>query len=197
MMLVRVDGHLGRGGFAGADGPDGLVGDDDGCGGFGGDAGEGAGDLRLEHLFGFAGFALGENFADADDGNDAVLERGVQLLVDDFVGLGEVLAALGVADERVGSADGDELADGGFAGVGAFFGEVDVLAADGDVRALGGFNHRGQQDGRWEEGDLVAGVAGDERQKCIDKGLGFGRRLVHLPIGGDQSFTHDFLVLFS
>ena len=62
-----------------------------------------------------------------------MLERGVQLLVDDFVGLGEVLAALGVADEGVRSAHGDELADGGLAGVGAFLGKVDVLRADGDV----------------------------------------------------------------
>ncbi len=101
----------------------------------------------------------------------------------------EVLAALGVADERVGSADGDELADRGFAGVGAFFGEVDVLRADGDVRALGGFDHGGQQNRRWEEGDLVARVAGDEGQKCVDKRLGFGRRLVHLPVGSNQFLT--------
>ena len=133
---MRIDGHLGRSGFAGADGPDGLVGDDDGRGSFSGDAREGAGDLRLEHLFGFARFALGENFTDADDGNDAVLERGVQFLVDDLVGLGEVLAALGVADERVRPTDGDELTDGGFAGIGAFFSKVDVLAADGNIDPL-------------------------------------------------------------
>ena len=86
-----------------------------------------AGDLGLEHVGRLAGFALGEHFAHADDGNDAVLERGVQLLVDDLVGLGEVLAALGVADQGMRSADGNELARG-FASVGAFFGEVDVLA---------------------------------------------------------------------
>ncbi len=190
--LVRVGGHLGRGGFAGADGPDGLIGNDDGRGHFGGDAGERSGDLGLENLFGFAGFALGEDFADADDGNQAVLERGVELLVDDFVGLGEVLAALGVADERMRAADGLELADGGFAGVGAFFGKVDVLRADGDVRSLGGFNDGGQQDGRGEQGDLVAGVAGNQGQEGIDKSLGFGGRFVHLPISGNECFTGHF-----
>src|SRR5579862_6863868 len=102
---MRLDGHFGGGSFSGADGPDGLVGDDDWRGGFRGDAGEGSGDLRLEHLFGFAGFAFGEDFADADDGNDAVLEGGVKLLVDDFVGFAEILAALGVADEGMCSAD--------------------------------------------------------------------------------------------
>jgi len=68
-------------------------------------------------------------------------------LFDDFVGLGKVLAALGVADERVRSAYGEELADGGFAGVGAFLGKVDILRADQDVGALGGGNHGGQENG--------------------------------------------------
>ena len=70
--LVRVDGHLGCGGFAGADGPDRLIGDDDGHGGFRGAASEGAGDLGLEDGFCLAGFALGEDFADADDGPESV-----------------------------------------------------------------------------------------------------------------------------
>jgi hypothetical protein len=101
---VGFDGHFGRGGFAGADGPDGLVGDDDASERqLRRDAGEGAGELGEQHGGGLAGFALGEDFADADDGDDAVLERGVELLVDDFVGLVEVLAALGVADEGVGA----------------------------------------------------------------------------------------------
>ncbi len=135
---VRFGGHFGRCGFAGADGPDRLIGDDDGRGGLGGDAGECTGDLGLQNLLGQAAFALGKHFADADDGDDAVLERGVELLVDDLVGLGEILAALGVADEGVRAADGHQLADGGLAGVGALFGEVDVLRADGDVGAVGG-----------------------------------------------------------
>ena len=50
--LVRVGGDLGRGGLAGADGPDRLIGNDDGRGGLGGDAGECAGDLGLEHVGG-------------------------------------------------------------------------------------------------------------------------------------------------
>jgi hypothetical protein len=62
-----------------------------------------------------------------------MLKRRVKLLVDDLVGLGKILAALGVADEGVGSADGNQLADGSFAGVCALLGKVDVLRAYGDV----------------------------------------------------------------
>jgi hypothetical protein len=36
-------------------------------------------------------------------------------------------------------------------------------------------------------------VPGDERQKGLDKGLGFSRRFVHLPIGGNQRFTWHFV----
>jgi hypothetical protein len=72
-----------------------------------------------------------------------VLKRSVQLFVDDLVGFGEVLAALGVADEGVRSPDRNELADRGFAGVGTFFSEVDVLSADGHVGAFGGGDHSG------------------------------------------------------
>jgi hypothetical protein len=35
-------------------------------------------------------------------------------------------------------------------------------------------------------------VPGNEGQKGIDEGLGFGRRLVHLPIGGNERFTGHF-----
>ena len=124
-----------------------------------------------------------------------MLEGGVELPVDDLVGFGKVLAALRVADEGVGSAHRLELADGGFAGVGAFLGEVNVLRADGHIRTLGSFNHRGKQDRGREQRDLVAGVAGNKRQKGIDKGLGFGGRLVHLPVGGNECFTGHFFKL--
>ena len=99
----------------------------------GSDAREGAGDLGLQHLFSFAGFAFFENFANANYRHDAVLQRCVQFLVYDGVGFREILPALGVANERVRAANGSQLADGSFAGIGAFFGEVDILRADGDV----------------------------------------------------------------
>ena len=90
------------------------------------------------------------------------------------------------------TAHGLELTHRGLAGVRAFLGKVDVLRADGHVRALGGCNHRGQQHGRGKQGNLVAGVADNKGQKGIDEGLGFGGRLVHLPIGGNQCFAGHF-----
>ncbi len=117
--LVGVIGDLGGGGAAGADGPDGLVGEDDGGGHSGVDAFERDGGLEFEDVAGEAGLALFEFFADADDGDERVGEGGLELEVDGGVGLVEVLAALGVADEDVGGADGGEHDGRGLAGVGA------------------------------------------------------------------------------
>jgi hypothetical protein len=64
-----------------------------------------------------------------------------------------------------------KLADRGLAGVGALLGKVDVLRADGDVRALGGFNHRGQQHGRGKQGDLVAVWPATRGKKASTKAL--------------------------
>ena len=124
-----------------------------------------------------------------------MLEGGEELLVDDLVGLGEVLAALGVADEGVGRADGEKLADRGFAGVCAFLGEVHVLATDCDVGPGSGGDDGGQQNGRRKQCDLVARVPSNEWQKGLDEGLGFSGSLVHLPIGGNECGTgHVFWV---
>ena len=78
------------------------------------------------------GFALGELLADADDGDEAVGERGLELEVDALVGLVEVLAAFAVADEDVGDAEGLEHERRGLAGVGALVEPVHVLRADVD-----------------------------------------------------------------
>ena len=64
------------------------------------------GALAAQNIFGEAGFALFQNFADADDGSQAGFQRGLELQVDGVVGFAEILAALGVADDDVSAADG-------------------------------------------------------------------------------------------
>ena len=80
--LVGLFGDLWRGGATGADGPDGLVGDDQRGKRSRVDAFERDGDLELEDVGGQVGFALVEVLADADDGDEAVREGGLQLEVD-------------------------------------------------------------------------------------------------------------------
>ena len=102
---MRIVGDLGSRGASRADSPDGLVRDDQRVRCCGVDAAERDGGLALEDLGGLVGFTLGELLADANDGDEAVSERGLELEVDALVGLVEVLAALTVADQDVGDAD--------------------------------------------------------------------------------------------
>src|SRR5579863_7940858 len=61
--LVGIDGHLRRGGFASAYGPDRLIGYDDGSGDFGRDPGKGSRNLRATNMLRLAALALFEHFA--------------------------------------------------------------------------------------------------------------------------------------
>jgi len=122
-----------------------------------------------------------------------MLESGMKLLIHDLIGFGEVLATLGVADQGMRSADGQELANRGLTGVRTLLSKVHILAADGDIGTLGGSNDGGQQDGRRKQGNLITGMPGNKGQKGIDEGLRFCRGLEHLPIGGNQGFTGHFV----
>ncbi len=106
--LVRIDCNLRRGGLAGADGPHRLIRNDDGRGGFGRDCPQSAPRSASSNLRSLACFALCKHFANANNWNNAVLQRGMQLLVDDLVGLGKILPPLRVADQRMRSAHGQQ-----------------------------------------------------------------------------------------
>ena len=182
-------GLLGGGGLAGADGPDGLIGDDAAAQLVGGDAEEGALHLQGDPFGGDAGLPLLQALAHADDGDQAGLDGGVDLLVHGEVGLVVVAAALGVADDDV---LGPRLLDhvgGNLAGVGAVVQLVAGLGADGDVAVLeqpdGGLDVHG--------GDAQHHVAplalGHDGLDLLGKGLGLGQGVVHLPVAGNDCFA--------
>jgi hypothetical protein len=93
---------LRRGDLAGADGPDGLVGDDNARGHFLAHALECALKLGLHDLERRTRFALREGLADAEDRLQLGLERSHHLLVDECVVLAEVGSPLAVAEDDVG-----------------------------------------------------------------------------------------------
>ena len=72
-------GHLRRCSFAGADGPDRLVRNDDVAGQIRCDTNQSLRRLPQQDFFRLAGFALGQQLADADDRDEFVFERGVQV----------------------------------------------------------------------------------------------------------------------
>ena len=130
---MDVFGLVGGGGFAGADGPDGFVGDDDLRDLFGGEVVEAGVDLAGDDGGDLVGFALDEGLADAHDWDEVVVEGGLYFLVDGLVGFVEVLAAFGVADDDVIGSGVFDLEGGALAGVGAGVFWVGVLGGYGDV----------------------------------------------------------------
>src|SRR5208282_2425419 len=156
---VGVGGHLRGCGLSGADGPDRFIGDDQAGRFFGGDFVERAETLAAQDVVGESGFAFFENFAHADDGDESGFEGGLELEVYGVVGLAEVLAAFGMSDDDVGYPNCHQHAGADFAGIGAFGLPVDVLRADGYVRALSRMDGGVQRKVGWADDDFVAVVA--------------------------------------
>ena len=69
----------------------------------------------------------------------------------------------------MGAADIQQHAGADFAGVCALFFPVQILRADGDVRALGGFDRSGKINVRRANNDLIASVAGTRGRKSWKK----------------------------
>lgn len=126
-------GLLGGGDLAGANGPDGLVGDDD-LGPVGDLSLEG-GELLADDLDGLAGLTLLQRLAAAPDDAQAVLGGVLGLEGDHLVALAEDGAALGVAQDGPGDAAVLELGDGDFAREGAVGLVEDVLGGNLNARA--------------------------------------------------------------
>lgn len=133
---VDLLGLLGGGDLAGADGPDGLVGDDD-LGPVRADLGLEGGELLGDDVDGLAGLTLLERLATAPDDADAVVGGVLGLGGNDLVGLVEDCSALAVAQDGPGGTGVLELLDGDLTGVGTVGLVVDVLGGDRNLLGQG------------------------------------------------------------
>jgi hypothetical protein len=151
--LLRL---LGGGDLAGADGPDGLVGDDDLAPVLDllGDGGQ----LGNDYLHGLVGLALLEGLTAAENHADAAVDGSLGLAGDEVVGLLEDDTALAVAEESPGDVGVLELGDGDLAGEGAVGLVEDVLG--GDLDALAGVL-AGEEEVEGGRGDDDLGVGVD------------------------------------
>lgn len=154
--LVNLLRLLGGGDLAGADGPDGLVGDDDLAPVLDllGDGGE----LGNDNLHGLVGLALLEGLTAAEDDADAAVNGGLGLVGDEGVGLLEDDAALAVAEEGPGDVGVLELGDGDLTGEGTVGLVEDVLG--GNLNTLAGVL-AGEEEVEGGRGDDDLGVGVD------------------------------------
>ena len=174
-------GDLGAvGGAAGADRPDGFVGDDGVPGA--GAVGDRARKLARDHIQRLAAVALRLGLAHADDGGQARLVRGLRLGGDGGVILGMVGAAFGMAHDHVFRARVGQLRGGEVAGMRAVRVGMAVLSAD---------RHRLARDPRDHGVDQRRGRADQDLAVAIltQKRVEFGQRRqrsVHLPVAGGK-----------
>ena len=175
-------GHL-----AGANGPDGLVGDDQLGDLLLGKALQGATHLGLDHGHGFLGLALGEGFPHADDGPQVIADGGHRLGGHGGIGFVEKLATLRVAEDDVADPELAEHRAGDLAGEGALLGLMHVLGAHGEnavaAEGFGGGGQRGEgrADDHVDVGDFL-----DALNDVLDEVFGVGGGAVHLPVAGNE-----------
>ena len=184
-------GFLGGSGEAGADSPDGFVGNDDvGCL-FGRDVFQTAGELCGKDFFESVAEAFVLGLTDAEDGSEAIGDGLLDLGVDDGIGFTVVLATFAVAENDVGNAKFLEHRGGDFTGECAVVLIGNVLGGDSDDRiALELGNDGGNSDeGRGDHNVAGELLAVDVLEEFIDEGGGFSRADVHFPVGCNDGFA--------
>ena len=187
--LAHLAGLLSRGGAAGADGPDGLIGDDHLAGLLGGHAGQCALDLISDVLHGHAQLPLLQALAHAHDGQQPGVQGGVYLLVHGEVGLVVILAALRVADDHIlGPGITDHLG-GDLAGKGAVVLVMAGLSADGNVAVLEQPHRAGDVGGGHTQHHSAPLALGHDRLDLFREFLRLGDGIVHFPVAGDDGLA--------
>ena len=135
-------------------------------------------------------FPLLEKFANTDDRFEPIGQRAAQLAIHPDIGFAKILAPLGVTDDHLLAANGDQHGRRNFSGKGTLLLKMHVLRPNFDPASAGRFDDRWNADKWGEKRDLVAIMSGDHRQKLAHKGARFIRCFVHLPVGGDQFVSH-------
>jgi len=148
-------------------------------------------DLQFHDFPSHAHVALFQEFADAEHGEEARREAGLDLLVDHFVGFAHDVAPLAVAQENGDDADLLEHGRGDFAREGALGLPVDVLGADLDRAPLQDLADGFQREERGEDEDLgTSRVLAQPLAEFSGEIAGILQEPVHFPVSGDDRGAH-------
>mmetsp|Transcript_13954 Transcript_13954/g.41468 ORF Transcript_13954/g.41468 Transcript_13954/m.41468 type:complete len:318 (+) Transcript_13954:1-954(+) len=183
--FLRLLCLLRRGDLPRADGPHGLVRNDDVVPIL--DDGDDRGELALVDLVGLARFALLEQFPDAEDHLDALFLTFLNFLGGDLVSLAILRAALRVADQRPLDFEVVQMLGAPFARECAHPGVRHVLRGDHDAHALGLVLDAGEMHRRRGDDDLhLVGIERAPPPGGQEFGSFLQRRGVALPIAPDD-----------
>ena len=194
MDLLRL-ARCGR--LARADGPDGLIGDDDGLEIPGADALQPALDLPGNDVHRLAALPFSQGLADAEDRENPGFQGCLDFFVDAGVCLPEILPPLRMPDDHVLTTGILEQGSRDLAREGAFLFPEEVLGGQLYRTVLQDFLHFAQRRERRGQDDFRFGKPGrglDDRRGQI---FGLGDSHVHLPVSGDKwrILDHDVFSL--
>src|ERR1700722_6408392 len=189
---MTVSSNLRSGRLASANSPNRLVRKENTREVGGGQRIDSALELAFEDGMGMVGFPFRQAFANADDGDQAGGEGGLQAVIDRGVRFAKVLAAFGVTDNDGAAAGIGDHGHGNFAGIGAFGLPVGVLSGDGDFGAAGGVNGGDQRSVGRGDDNVARVAASDERVEGGKEGAGFRLGLEHLPVSSNDRPAHNF-----
>src|SRR5437016_12840725 len=89
------------------------------------------------------------------------------------------------------AANGMQHGCGDFSCIGAFSFPEDILPANPKLASTNSFYHRGQTDIRRAEDNLIPRMVLYQWQEGRDEVARSIGRLIHLPVGGDELFSHE------
>jgi len=186
---VRLLGLLGGSGLASADGPDGLVSDND-LGPVLDVLADGS-ELSGVDLVGLVGLSLVELLADAGHHVEAVLEGELGLQGNDVVGLAEDVAALGVAEDDPVDGGVDGHLGGELTGLGTVVVEGSILSGHLHVGAGKGLLHGGDVELGGGHNNLDScGVEGERLEDLHGEFAGKFKSAIALPVAADKELSH-------
>ena len=189
---------LGGSGLAGADGPDGLVGDDDVLPLLGAQVEYAALELCLADSLLLVGFALCQALADAEDYLQTVGQSQIHLLLEDGGCLVVVLTTLAVAQDDVLGAGALDHGGAHLTGVGSALLVGAVLGADGDAAVLQQIGHSGQVDEGRADDDVAVGLLSSENLlEFLGEGYTLLQVLVHFPVACYNVLSHNAFFVFN
>jgi hypothetical protein len=144
------------------------------------------GHLAAYDVVQLSGIALSEGLAHAQDGQEALLERLLDLLVHGLIGLAEILPSFAVPDNNIFASQIQQHIGRYLTGECALVLPMEVLGGKADVRSLDGFGHRGSRGEGRAEHDVPFLDVRDERDELRCKLTRLRRGHVHLPVAGED-----------
>ena len=187
-MLADLLGLLRRCGLAGADGPDGLIGDDDAADLLLRHTGQRQLDLHGDPFLRHAGFPLCKRLAAADDRDQARIQRRMKLCIHVRIRLAHG-AALGVTEDDIFAPCINEHIRGDLAGIGTGGMRIAVLCTDGHACLAHGADCGRDAHSRDAQRDITPAALRQQALQLGHERLRLRRRFIHFPVTGNERFA--------